>query len=719
MRAGPLFRFSLLFALAAAPICAQIPPMDVELQVNTYSTGHQSYPSMGMGCDDGCFIVAWDSFAQDGAQQGVWTRIYDPQGDPKTPEIQVNTFTTGAQQRPSIACRPSCDFIVVWQSDQDGSSDGISGQRFTEDGVMQGGEFAVNAFTTSTQSSPAAAIDDLGNFVVVWESFSQDGSGFGIVGRRFATNGTPLSGDFVVNTTTTGNQTDPSIAMTAGGAFVIAWQAPDDGDQEGIVARRYDAAGNPISSEIPINTSTTGRQIRPSVAIDDTGAFVVSWESVGQDGDGSGIFARRFDDLGNPVTGELAVNTHTTGDQSRPQVSVTVDGGFLAVWDGAGSGGAGSDQRVWARRFSASNIARDDAFQVNVFTTNSQRNAVVGTDPRGGFAVAWQSLGQDGDDFGIFARRGGFPDTVALSVDDHPSGQTSNLNGVFETGETVVVAPTWINRSNSPIAQLTSSATNFTGPAGPVYTVIDATTNYGAIPAGGTSDCFTFNGNCLEMRITGTRPVPHWDATLEEAASKDVTKTWTLHIGESFADVPMANLFYPFVENIFHNGITAGGSCGGYCTDASTLRKQMAVFVLKSKEGQFYSPPPATGVFNDVPASDPFAPWIEELYHRGVVAGCNAPNGPNYCPNDPVLRQQMAVFLLRTLEGSAYTPPGCTGVFDDVPCPGLFTDWIEELVARGITAGCGGNDYCPGVPTTRGQMAPFLVKTFGLTLYGP
>ena len=709
-----------MIVFLAAPVSAQTPPMDGELQVNSYTTDHQQYPSIGMA-DDGCFVVAWESFGQDGSQLGVVTRVYDPQGVPKTPEVPVNTVTTGAQQSPAIACRPNCDFVVVWQSDQEGSSDGIFGQRFNEDGVLLGGELAINQFTTGTQSSPAAAIDTVGNFVVVWQSFSQDGAGFGIVGRRFATNGLPLSGDFVVNTTTTDNQTDPAVAMASDGAFVVTWQSLTDGDQEGIVARRYDASGNPISSEIPINTYTTGRQIRPSVAIEDSGAFVVSWESVGQDGDGSGIFARRFDSLGSPITGELAVNTHTSSDQGRPQVSVDVDGGFLVVWDGAGPGIVGPDLRVWARRFSASNIARDDAFQVNVFTTtNSQSRPTVATDPRGGFAIAWQSLQQDGDNFGIYARRGGFPDTTALSVDDRPSSQTSNQNGIFEIGERVAVDPTWINRSTASIS-FNGAAGNFTGPAGPVYTVHDSAANYGTLAGGATANCFTAMGNCYELNLTGTRPagLTHFDATFEETTTKDVVKTWTLHIGESFADVPMSNIFYSFVENILHNRITAGGICGGYCPADATLRKQMAVFVLKAKEGSVFVPPPATGIFNDVPAADPFAPWIEELFHRGVVAGCNAPNGPNYCPNDPVLRQQMAVFLLRTLEGSAYAPPACDGDFDDVPCPGQFTDWIEEIAARGIAAGCGGANYCPGDVTTRGQMAPFLVKTFGLTLYGP
>jgi hypothetical protein len=89
--------------------------------------------------------------------------------------------------------------------------------------------------------------------------------------------------------------------------------------------------------------------------------------------------------------------------------------------------------------------------------------------------------------------------------------------------------------------------------------------------------------------------------------------------------------------------------------------------------------------------------------------------GGNYCPTSPVNRQQMAVFLLKTFEGSAYTPPDCTtATFADVPCSSPFAPWIYELVDRNVTAGCGGGNYCPLTNANRGQMATFLVKTFSL-----
>ena len=121
----------------------------------------------------------------------------------------------------------------------------------------------------------------------------------------------------------------------------------------------------------------------------------------------------------------------------------------------------------------------------------------------------------------------------------------------------------------------------------------------------------------------------------------------------------------------------------------------MAVFLLKARWGAVFLPPPATGtVFPDVPASNPFARWIEELSREGVTGGCG---GGLYCPDNPVTRQQMAVFLLKTLQGPTYAPDPCGGDFDDVPCPSQFADWIEDLAGRSITGGCSVTPplYCP------------------------
>ena len=196
-----------------------------------------------------------------------------------------------------------------------------------------------------------------------------------------------------------------------------------------------------------------------------------------------------------------------------------------------------------------------------------------------------------------------------------------------------------------------------------------------------------------------------------------------MHIGGSFADVPTTNIFYRHVETLLHHGVTGGcATADSYCPGEITLRKQMAVFLLKALLSACYVPPAATGVFLDVPVNDTFAPWIEDLAARGITGGCGA---GKFCPDDPVKRKQMAVFLLKTLEGSAYTPPDAAGIFDDVAAADTFAPWIEELYKRGVTGGCSGGPppapifFCPENSVTRGQMAAFLTLTFNLVLYRP
>jgi len=182
-----------------------------------------------------------------------------------------------------------------------------------------------------------------------------------------------------------------------------------------------------------------------------------------------------------------------------------------------------------------------------------------------------------------------------------------------------------------------------------------------------------------------------------------------------FLDVSQGDTFHAFVEWAVRNGVTAGCGSGLYCRNNPVTRGQMAVFLEKVMRGPAFIPPFCTHAFPDVPCSNPFASWIEQLAADGITTGCG---GGNYCPDDPVLRQQMAVFLMKARHGSAFDPPDCAGIFEDVPCtPGTgFSDWIEQLVAEAITGGCSVSPalYCPGSAVTRGQMAVFLEKTFDL-----
>ena len=309
------------------------------------------------------------------------------------------------------------------------------------------------------------------------------------------------------------------------------------------------------------------------------------------------------------------------------------------------------------------------------------------------------------------------PLAPALAVDARAGG-VSNLNGVFEPGESVVVEPSWVNPAAGGVA-LSGAASAFTGPAGAAYVLDDASAAYGAPAQDVAAGCYDATGDCFRVTVPSpaARPATHWDATVRETVNGAAAKLWKLHLGGSFGDVPGGHPFYGKVETLLHSGVTAGCSAAAFCPDASITRAQMAVFLLKGKLGAAYVPPAGSGaVFADVPPGTFAVDWIEDLADTGITAGCDA---ALFCPNAPVTRAQMAVFLLKARHGTHFVPPPAAGVFSDVPVSSPFAPWIEQLAAEGITVGCGGGDYCPDSANTRAQMAAFLAATFGLTLYGP
>ena len=311
---------------------------------------------------------------------------------------------------------------------------------------------------------------------------------------------------------------------------------------------------------------------------------------------------------------------------------------------------------------------------------------------------------------------------LRLEVDRHAgAGTSSDLNGVFERFETVLIEPRYRHDGTTTIT-LSGTAT-LTGPPPAGYGLFDATADYGTVAPGQVTDCFAATGDCYIGAASGQRPQAHWDATFTETTDGgDPPRRWPVHLGETFDDVPRTNSFYRFVEALAHNNVTAGCSAADYCPLTRTTREQMAVFVLVAREGAGYAPPacdPGAPRFTDVPASSGFCRFIEELARRGVVIGCSP---TQYCPAATVARDQMAVFVLATREAAGYQPPPCVAgseIFADVPASSGFCPWVEELARRNVVAGCGNGNYCPTAAVTRGEMSVFIVATFGLLLYGP
>jgi hypothetical protein len=678
-----------------------------EFRVNVVTTDTQRR-ARAFTAADGSFVVTWNSFAQDGSDYGVMARRFDARGQGVGGEFQVNTFTTGYQYHPDVAGDRRGNFVIVWESGQDGSYASLHGQRFDAAGQRRGAEFRVNTYSTYYQYWGKVAVAPNGSFVVVWRSYT-DGSQTSIAGRRYDAQGAAVGDEFVVNGTTAGIQSFPDVGVADDGSFVVAWMGAEGGADFNIFARRFGPGGAPVGAEFRVNSTATGYQNYPSLSVAPGGAFVVAWQSAGQDGSAYAVMGRRFDAAGAPLSGEFLVNAYTTGDQNqRAAVAADRQGNFTVAWRSAGQDGSASAVR--ARRFTAGGAPRGGEFAVNTYTTGDQDMAEVAVDAAGNFVTVWRSADQDGSNSGVFARRWGGLVPAALTAD-------ASGNAVWEPGETVEVRPGWRN-VNGAAQAFGGALSNLAGPAGATYTITDAAGSYGTVPDNTVGPCT----DCYGVMVSdpSPRPAVHWDATVLESLTPDThgqQKTWTLHVGRSFTDVPAANPFYRFIETLLHHGVTGGCTATTYCPSTVTTRDQMSVFVLVAKEGAGFAPPLCVppNTFGDVPETSPFCRFIEELAARGVVGGC-APN--LYCPNDAVTREQMSVFVLRTLD-PALSPPACgTPVFNDVPASSPFCRWIEELVRRGVVAGCAPGLYCPGQPVTREQMGVFISVTFGLALYG-
>ena len=191
------------------------------------------------------------------------------------------------------------------------------------------------------------------------------------------------------------------------------------------------------------------------------------------------------------------------------------------------------------------------------------------------------------------------------------------------------------------------------------------------------------------------------------------------HAVPIFGDVLPTYWSYVPIETLAGSGITQGCSANPplYCPDSQVLRSQMAVFLERSINGSGFEPPPAIGVFADVPPGYWASGWIEQLFNDAITLGCAV--GPlRYCPENPVNRAEMAVFILRSLNGRDFSPPPAVGLFADVPVSHWAAAWIEELYREGITAGCSVSplNYCPDNLVSRAEMAVFLGRAFEFPL---
>lgn len=201
------------------------------------------------------------------------------------------------------------------------------------------------------------------------------------------------------------------------------------------------------------------------------------------------------------------------------------------------------------------------------------------------------------------------------------------------------------------------------------------------------------------------------------AAIAQTDRVCAAAVYHTFLDVPFDHWSWKYVEALQDAGITNGCGGGNFCRASFLTRAEMAVMLVRAMHGPTFVPPPATGVFADVPTTYWAAGHIEQLYRDGLTNGCST-TSLRYCPEGRLTRSEMVTFLMRQEHGASFTPPPATGIFSDVPSNHWAINNIEQAYNDGTTSGCGTNPlrFCPDQDLPRDEMAAFVTKAFNLPM---
>ena len=265
----------------------------------------------------------------------------------KSNQFQVNGLqVTGDQATPEIAKFPDGHFVVTWRNDPSDINPGgtvggdtrIFAQILDPSGKRVGDEFQVNTYEGIQERN--AVVETLGNdkFVVIWHSTGRDSEvDEDIRGQILDRSGNKIGVEFTLNSTTSNSQNFPDITSYADGGFVATWNSMNQDSSSGsIIARKFDASGNPITDELLVNTYTSGEQTNPEINQLSDGNVVISWMSYGQDGSGVGLYGQIIDQNFQKIGNEFSINTSTNGDQAYHSMASLTNGGFVVVWEDSG-----------------------------------------------------------------------------------------------------------------------------------------------------------------------------------------------------------------------------------------------------------------------------------------------------------------------------------------------------------------------------------------------
>ncbi|MCF6202967.1 MAG: DUF4347 domain-containing protein [Methylococcaceae bacterium] len=367
---------------------------------------------------NGDYVVVWTEVESAGGLSDVFAQQYRADGTIKTAAFQVNTTSIGEQQWASVASDASGQFVITWTGDsQDGNDQQVYFKRFNANGsAIDVGDVLVNSGNiTGNQHSVSVALNSQGNMVITWQS-DEVGSE-GVYARLFdmtsATTGNEVQTSLITVASGT-NQLNPAVDINSEGKFVIAWQK---GDKPYV--QRFNSNGSLRGSQININPLNFGFGVEkyPVVAIQESGEFLIAYRSEIL----KGVWVKHYSDDGSAKA--IATKVGSSSDTAH-SIAKDLNGNFILIYE---SDGDGEGQGIFARRYDSSQNALEAAFQINETNLGNQHMASVAMLDLNNYVAVWSGNGP-GDSNGVFARQFNTGSPNSLPTADASAGTPYVIN---------------------------------------------------------------------------------------------------------------------------------------------------------------------------------------------------------------------------------------------------------------------------------------------------
>jgi len=395
-------------------------PRGAEIQL--FKTYDQNEPTI-TALSDGRFVVVWTDFSESqivSRGSASLGQFFNADGSLSGSRFEINQITSGSQNQPSVAAIAGGGFVAVWtdlsQTSADTSGSAIKARYFSGNGYAQQYETLINFNSNGDQKDPSVTTLSNGSFVVTWVDNSLaagDTDGSSIMAKVYRSPLstlflTPLTADFLVNTSTANSQSQPVVAALSEGRFVVSWMDDGgDGSAFSVKAQVFNADASRSGVELLVNTTLASDQQRPTIAALPDGRFVIAWADASQTGgdtSGDAVRAQVFNADGSQSGAEFLVNTTTSGDQNQPTLSVLADGRFVVAWTNNNSergdaSGSSIHAQIFDARLAPVNVAGSSQADLRYGTAwNDTLNGGAGNDTLVGGAGDDILMGGTGDD---------------------------------------------------------------------------------------------------------------------------------------------------------------------------------------------------------------------------------------------------------------------------------------------------------------------------------